>query len=91
MSFPAQGSDWEEIVTYKKIRNLIVHVEGSVTKSPDIASYAEKRLILSQWTGRDLQLNPQFCEEAIDNLEQFIIKVDRACDSWRRNKDVKQE
>ena len=91
VDFPAQGSDWEEIVNYKKVRNLIMHAEGSVAKCPHIARYAKKRQILSSWTGRELQLDRQFCEEAIDNLEEFIVKVHRACDSWRKDKEVKQE
>ena len=86
VDFPAQGSDWKEINTFQKIRNKIMHEGGSVSKSLELMKYAEERQILSSWSGGELELNRQFCEEAIDNLEQFLVSVQRRCDSWREGK-----
>ena len=80
---PLEDSEWQELSRYQEVRNKIMHAGAALPESGDLARYARNREIASSWTGRELELNRSFCDEAIRNLEQFSLKVHRAVQSWR--------
>ena len=79
IDFPAQGSDWQEITTYQKLRNSIMHHGGEIPEGSDLLEYAEKQGIASSWNGRELQMTRVFCEEAMTTLAGFLLKLHRLC------------
>ena len=88
VEFPVQDYGWQEITNYQKLRNKIMH-DGAVlglSDKPDIRKYAETKDIASSWGGRVMVgMARPFCEEAIDNLTQFLLKLYRAYDNWSQN------
>ena len=85
VDFPNQGSGWKELNNFQQIRNKIMHEGGSVGTNVDLAKFANEKQIISGLSNKQLRLNREFCEAAIDILETFILKVGRACESWRRD------
>ena len=71
---PLADSEWQELRRYQEVRNKIMHEGAALPDSGDLARYARDHEIASSWTGRELELNRAFCDEAIRNLEQFSIK-----------------
>ena len=80
---PAQDSGWQEITNYRKLRNKIMHDGAVLSNKKGLLKYAETRDIASSWGGRVMVgITRPFCEEAIGNLTQFLLKLYRAYDNW---------
>ena len=80
---PVQDSGWQEITNYQKLRNKIMHDGAVLSDKKGLLKYAETRDIASSWGGRVMVgITRPFCEEAIDNLTQFLLKLYRAYDNW---------
>ena len=80
---PVQDSGWQEITNYQKLRNKIMHGGAVLPDKKGLLKYAETRDIASSWGGRVVVgITRPFCEEAIDNLTQFLLKLYRAYDNW---------
>ena len=80
---PGQDSGWQEITNYRKFRNKIMHDGAVLSDKKGLLKYAETRDIASSWGGRVMVgMTRPFCEEAIDNLTQFLLKLYRAYDNW---------
>ena len=86
VDFPVQDSAWQEITNYQKLRNMIMHEGAVLSDKTDLLKYAEMRGIASSWGGSQMvEMTRPFCEEAIDNLTQFLLKLYRAYDNWNQN------
>ncbi len=84
VAFPSDTSEWNEITHYNRIRNKIMHEDGSFDSEWQTREYAKKNGIVSSWhIDRDigvmqLELTQPFCEEALDNYNLFLRKLHRA-------------
>ena len=87
VDFPAQDSDWQVIKRYAGIRNKLMHEGGLLPESGGLTEYALSKQIVSGWNGRELVLARPFCEEAVNNLEGFLLRVHRAVEEFRRQKE----
>ena len=80
---PVQDSGWQGITNYRELRNKIMHDGAVLSDKKGLLKYAETRDIASSWGGRVMVgITRPFCEEAIDNLAQFLLKLYRAYDNW---------
>ena len=86
VDFPAQDSDWKEIRNYADIRNRLMHEGGNLPKNGNLTAYAVSRQIVSEWNERELVLTRSFCEEAVNNLEGFALRVHRVFEKFRQQK-----
>jgi hypothetical protein len=72
---PDNSNEWEEIVIYSKIRNIIVHNDGRIDKSnPDkkvIAYINAKPNIWLDEESYQINFNVQFVEDAIKTYRNF--------------------
>ena len=94
VEFPVQqDSCWEEITKYQQLRNKIMHEGAVLSDKKELLKYAEMRYIASSWGGRVMvEMTRPFCEKAIDNLTQFLLKLYRAYDNWsQKNDEVQSE
>ena len=84
IKFPSCQSEWAEIKRFREIRNRIMH-NGAVLSegNGDLLTYAQRKQVVSGWRERELSLTRPFCEETLETLKQFIIKVYRAYSRWR--------
>ena len=86
VNFPVQDTAWQEITNYQKLRNKIMHAGAVLSDKTELLKYAEMRQIASSWGGRQMvEMTRPFCEEAIDNLTQFLLKLYRAYGSWNQS------
>lgn len=86
MNFPADGSDWQEVVKYRQIRNLLMHEGGSLPPSSSLLDYVNSKEIVSSWGGGlELNLSRAFCEEALDNLKAFLLRLNTSYARWRKS------
>ena len=84
--FPAQDSDWQVIKKYREIRNKLMHEGGLLSESGELTAYALSKEIASDRNGRELVLTRSFCEEAVNNLKGFVLRVHRAFEDLRQQK-----
>ena len=71
----AETSEWKEIKQYKTIRNNIMHEGGTIANCKEAADYADAKGIRGDSFGNDrYALNRQFCEEALNTFERFLLK-----------------
>ena len=83
INFPSGGVEWKRIHLYQEIRNNIMHSGVSLSEgNMDLLEYAREKQIVSD--RRELALNRPFCEETLEDLEQFIVKTYRSYNEWRR-------
>lgn len=87
VDFPAQDSDWQVIKRYAGIRNKLMHEGGLLSESGGLTEYALSKQIVSGQNGRELVLARPFCEEAVNNLEGFLLRVHRAVEEFRQQKE----
>ena len=88
VDFPAQDSDWQVIKKYSEIRNKLMHEGGRLPENGELTAYALSKqiVIVSDRNGRELVLTRSFCEEAVNNLEGFVLRVHRAFKELRQQK-----
>ena len=86
VDFPAQDSDWQEIKDYAGVRNRLMHEGGSLRENDNLTAYAVRKQIVSHGNENELALTRSFCEEAVENLENFLRRVYRAFDALKQNK-----
>ena len=84
VDFPAQDSDWQVIKNYAGIRNKLMHEGGLLSEGGELTEYALRKQIVSDRNGRELVLTRSFCEEAVNNLERFVLRVHRAFQELRQ-------
>ena len=84
VDFPAQDSDWQVIKNYAGIRNKLMHKGGLLSESGELTAYALSKQIVSDRNGGELVLTRSFCEEAVNNLEGFVLRVHRAFEELRQ-------
>lgn len=90
IEFPSDSDEWQNINRYREIRNKIMHngarlgveiVEG------DLARFARQKGIstaqTSESTGGRLELTRTFCDEAGEQMNQFLREVYRSYRRWR--------
>ena len=87
VDFPAQDSDWQVIRNYAGIRNKLMHEGGLLPENGGLIEYARSKQIASGRNGRELVLARPFCEEAVNNLEGFLLRVHRAVEEFRRQRE----
>ena len=91
--FPSSEPEWSKIGSYRKVRNNLVHEGGSIAvaralkdydKKRGFADYAEsKEIVAVDQIGPDIallriELTRQFCEDALNDFKQFLLKLNRA-------------
>ena len=87
IDFPSGGDEWKEITAYREIRNIIMHSGASIPESNEnLLKYAHEKQITSNWSRRELTLTRYFCEEALDNLEKFVVMIYRAHNELQRQR-----
>ncbi len=65
-----------EIERYRVIRNKIMHCGGTVPECGEHADYAEsKGIVASYFPSGTYALTRQFCDEALDNFEQYLLNA----------------
>ena len=72
VNFP-NTKEWQEIITYNKLRNCIVHRGGGIAHlHPDdfLMKYIEKNRHLSCSEGL-LEIDKGFCEQVVTNIQKF--------------------
>lgn len=86
VDFPAQDqdSDWQEIKDYAGVRNRLMHEGGRLRDRDSLTAYAVRKQIVSGGNEPELVLTRSFCEEAVDNLENFLRRVYRAFDALKQ-------
>ena len=57
-----------------------------LSESGGLTAYALRKQIVSGRNGRELVLTRSFCEEAVNNLEGFVLRVHRAFQELRQQK-----
>lgn len=68
--------EWEEIKTYKTIRNNIMHDGGKIPKCNQAIEYAERKGIRDDYLsyGRYAATH-QFCDESINTYQHFLMRA----------------
>ena len=61
-----------------------MHEGGLLPESGGLTEYALSKQIVSGRNGRELVLARPFCEEAVNKLEGFLLRVHRAVEEFRR-------
>ena len=87
VNFPARDSDWQVIRNYGEIRNKLMHEGGLLSESGELTAYALSKQIVSGRNGRELVLTRSFCEEVVNNLEGFVLRVHRAFEELRQREE----
>ena len=87
VDFPSQDSDWHVIRNYAGIRNKLMHEGGLLPESGGLIEYALSKQIVSGRNGRELVLTRLFCEEAVNHLEGFLLRVHRVVEEFRLQKE----
>ena len=88
VDFPAGSSEWKQATDYWKIRNKIMHAGSALDENNNIFRFAKENGILveaSSFEGNKeftLQLTREFCEKALDDMKQVLIKVNVAYMKW---------
>ena len=76
-----ESSQWAKIQNYRRLRNCIVHNEGKLdertSSRAQLESFIDKEPSLSL-SGDEIVLSADFCSEAIDSVESFLVQVLRA-------------
>ena len=86
VDFPAQDADWQEIKDYAGVRNKLMHDGGRFRKRNNLTAYAVRKQIVSAGNELELVLTRSFCEEAVDNLDNFLRRVYRAFEALKQQK-----
>ena len=63
-----------------------MHEGGLLSEGGELTAYALRKQIGSGRNGRELVLTRSFCEEAVNNLEGFVLRVHRAFEELRQQK-----
>ena len=63
-----------------------MHDGGRLQKNDHLTAYAMRKQIVSGGNEPELVLTRSFCEEAVDNLENFLRRVYRAFEVLRQAK-----
>lgn len=76
--FPSDAPEWEEIIKYQEIRNKIMHEGGYISCEWSNFTYAQDNGIVGgdKYTQR-LELTRAFCEGALADFQQFLLRVSR--------------
>ena len=89
IEFPSQRPEWEEIERYKEIRNKIMHEGARIPEgNRRLLTYVREKQVVSTRGRHALELTRAFCEEALENLKQFILETHRAYSRWRQAETV---
>ena len=85
--FPTNTPEWQEIRKYQDIRNEITHAGGYVAPAWRRFSFVKTKKLVdtSECEHRQLyqlKLTKEFCDEALDNFEQFMLEASRAAARW---------
>ena len=86
VDFPAQDSDWQVVKNYALIRNKLMHEGGLLSEGAELTGYALSKQIVAGRNERELVLTRSFCEEAVNNMEGFVLRVHRAFEELRQQK-----
>ena len=77
--FPSDEPVWSRIDNYRLIRNKIMHEGGSISNEWENFTFAEREGIVGgSGDEQRLELTLPFCEQASNDFEQFMLKVNRA-------------
>ena len=68
--------EYVEIERYRVIRNRIMHCGGTIADCGEDTKYAEiKGIVANYFPEGTYALTRQFCDEALDNFEQCLLKT----------------
>lgn len=81
--FPKDTPEWREIRKYQDIRNRITHGGGYVAPDWKHFSFLRTGKLVDTSEGEhqelyQIELTREFCDEALDNFEQFMLAASRA-------------
>lgn len=77
LHFPCDEKTWQEINNYSQVRNCIAHDNGLLQEDDkNLIIYVKKKGIISNSTDeRRIVLTKQFCEEALQTMQNFVITL----------------
>ena len=79
--FPKDTPEWASIKEYQDIRNKITHNGGYVVLNwRRLDSAKIKGIVASNWDEHRLELTKEFCNEALDNFQKFMLEAILAAD-----------
>ena len=84
VDFAAESPEWKQATNYRSIRNKIMHEGSALGENDDILRFAKENEILveASWVEGNkeftLQLTREFCEKALHDMKQVLIKVNVA-------------
>ena len=74
--FPKDTPEWREIRKYQDIRNKITHTGGYVTSNWNRFGFVRTKKLVDTSEQQQLyhvELTKEFCDEALDNFERFML------------------
>ena len=81
--FPTDGSEWQDITSYREIRNKIMHEGGELPLHGHVTDFAKAKQIVSPRAGSPkLELTRPFCDVALGNMRRFLLQVHQAYAGW---------
>ena len=83
IEFPSDSQEWQNITTYQKIRNQIMHKGARLAGVEEhVAEFAMKKDISHSGS---FELTRTFCDEAGRDMKQLLVEVYRAYERWRKS------
>ena len=78
---PFGGEEWRVVKICRQIRNRIVHHGATISNDQCLQCYAKRKRIVSGAEGK-FRMTREYCDEALENFTQFILKTHRAYSNW---------
>ena len=94
MALPLDTAGWKEAISYRAIRNKIMHEGSTLGEDDGILKYAQERgIVVTINLGEDLEqhelrLTKEFCDDALTNFNAVLRDMNVAYGSWKTQREV---